>query len=123
MHHACCALLPIQDKAVRARVDALNKLESAAHAVKSALREGKAQDKLGADERQGALAAVDDALAWLEDNADADVDELQERLREVRVCRAGVLPHAMRRNSSMRLQLLCAPATDALFAACAPAAA
>ena len=70
------------DKAVKAKIDARNKFEGFAYNVKSQL-DDKLGKKLEKKDKDKAAAAVKDALEWLEDNADADADELEEKLKSL----------------------------------------
>ena len=70
------------DKAVKAKIDARNKFEGFAYNVKSQL-DDKLGKKLEKKDKDKAAAAVKDALEWLEENADADADELEEKLKSL----------------------------------------
>lgn len=72
-----------QDKAVKAKVDARNQLETYCYSMKSTV-EDKAKDKVSAEDKKTVVDAVKEALEWLEENADADADELKDKLKEVR---------------------------------------
>jgi len=71
-----------QDKAVKARVDAKNQLETYAYNIKSTV-EDKAKDKVSAEDKKTALDAVKEALEWVEENAEADADEFNEKRKEL----------------------------------------
>eukprot|EP00877_Chromochloris_zofingiensis_P011020 jgi/Chrzof1/6171/Cz17g14060.t1 len=71
-----------QDKAVKAKIDARNSLETFCYNMKSTV-EDKLKEKLDADEKKKVLDAVNEALEWLEDNQDAEPDEYKDKLKEV----------------------------------------
>jgi len=72
-----------QDKAVKARVDAKNQLETYAYNIKSTV-EDKAKDKVSAEDKKTVLEAVKEALEWVEENPEADADEFNDKRKEVR---------------------------------------
>ncbi|GIL53159.1 hypothetical protein Vafri_8840 [Volvox africanus] len=73
-----------QDKAVRARVDARNQLESYCYNMKSSVEEkDKLRDRISEDDRDKVLAAVNEVLEWLDENSDAETEDYKEKLREV----------------------------------------
>ncbi|KAK9907432.1 hypothetical protein WJX75_003525 [Coccomyxa subellipsoidea] len=71
-----------QDKAVKAKVDARNALETYCYNMKQTI-EDKLGDKLEEDDKEKVKAAVDEALEWLDDNQDAEEEEYKEKLKEV----------------------------------------
>ncbi|CAK0784735.1 Luminal-binding protein 3 [Coccomyxa viridis] len=71
-----------QDKAVKAKVDARNALETYCYNMKQTI-EDKLGDKLDEDDKEKVKTAVDEALEWLDDNQDAEEDEYKEKLKEV----------------------------------------
>ncbi|KAF8060359.1 BIP5 [Scenedesmus sp. PABB004] len=71
-----------QDKAVKAKVDARNALETYAYNMKSTV-EDKAKDKVSPEDKKTVLEAVKEALEWVEENADADADEYKDKLKEL----------------------------------------
>jgi heat shock protein 5 len=71
-----------QDKQVKARIDARNKLETYCYNMKNTI-EDKLGDKLEEDDREKIKTAVDEALEWLDDNQDAEEDDYAEKLKEV----------------------------------------
>lgn len=74
-----------QDKAVKAKVDARNQLETYIYSIKNTV-EDKAKDKVSDDDKKTVLDAVKEALEWVEENSDADADEYKDKLKEVRQC-------------------------------------
>uniref|UniRef100_A0A7S0UZ16 Uncharacterized protein n=1 Tax=Polytomella parva TaxID=51329 RepID=A0A7S0UZ16_9CHLO len=71
-----------QDKKVKERVDARNKLETYCYNVKSSL-EGKLKDKIEEEDREKAEEAVKEALEWLEENGEAEAEDFEEKLKDV----------------------------------------
>ena len=71
-----------EDKKVKAKVDASNKLETYCYNMKSTV-EDKAKDKIDGDDKKVILDAVTEALEWLDEHSDADADEYTDKLKEV----------------------------------------
>lgn len=59
-----------QDKAIKAKIDARNQLETYCYNMKSTV-EDKMKDKISEEDKQKVSAAVKEALEWLEENTDA----------------------------------------------------
>jgi heat shock protein 5 len=59
-----------QDKAVKSKIDARNQLETYCYNMKSSV-EDKLKDKIDEDDKEKVLAAVKEALEWLDENSDA----------------------------------------------------
>ncbi|GFH08902.1 uncharacterized protein HaLaN_03944 [Haematococcus lacustris] len=75
-----------QDKAVKAKVDARNKLETYVYNMKSTI-EDKLKDKIDEDQKETVSSALKEAQEWLDENSDADAEEYEEKLKEVeQVC-------------------------------------
>merc|ERR1712178_245833 len=69
-----------EDRMLKEKVDARNKLETFAYDVKSQINDPeKLGDKLSDDDKQSIEDAVSDALEWLDDNQDADKEEYDEQ--------------------------------------------
>ncbi|CAL4963378.1 unnamed protein product [Urochloa decumbens] len=72
------------DKKVRERVDARNKLETYVYQVKSAVDDTKMADKMDADDKDRVEEAIREANDWLDGNADtADKEDYEEKLKEL----------------------------------------
>eukprot|EP00879_Flechtneria_rotunda_P000830 GHRR01000954.1.p1 GENE.GHRR01000954.1~~GHRR01000954.1.p1 ORF type:complete len:505 (+),score=222.98 GHRR01000954.1:3-1517(+) len=71
-----------QDKAVKAKIDARNQLETYCYNMKNTV-EDKAKDKVSAEDKKTVLDAVKEALEWVEENADAEADEYKDKLTEL----------------------------------------
>lgn len=78
----CILLLCTQDKAVKAKIDARNQLETYCYSMKNTV-EDQAKDKVSAEDKKTVLDAVKEALEWVEENSDADADEYKDKLKEV----------------------------------------
>ncbi|PNW86296.1 hypothetical protein CHLRE_02g080700v5 [Chlamydomonas reinhardtii] len=71
-----------QDKAVKAKIDARNQLETYCYNMKSTV-EDKMKDKIEEEDKEKITAAVKEALEWLDENPDAEPDEYKDKLKEV----------------------------------------
>eukprot|EP01025_Chloroclados_australasicus_P005511 TRINITY_DN1168_c0_g1_i1.p1 TRINITY_DN1168_c0_g1~~TRINITY_DN1168_c0_g1_i1.p1 ORF type:complete len:659 (+),score=128.91 TRINITY_DN1168_c0_g1_i1:384-2360(+) len=71
-----------QDKKVKARIDARNNLESYCYSMSQTV-DDKLADKLDDDEKDKIKDAVSEALEWLDDNQDAEVEEFEDKLKEL----------------------------------------
>lgn len=73
------------DKKVRDRVEARNELESYAYSLKTQLadKEKGLGEKLGEDDKDTIMKAVEEKLEWLEANPEAEADELKEKKTEL----------------------------------------
>ncbi|RLM92359.1 luminal-binding protein 3-like [Panicum miliaceum] len=72
-----------EDRKVRERVDARNKLETYAYQVKSAVDDSKMADKMDAEEKEKVEEAVREANEWLDGNSDAEKEDYEEKLNEL----------------------------------------
>ncbi|KAG2589108.1 heat shock 70 kDa protein BIP4-like [Panicum virgatum] len=72
-----------EDRKVRERVDARNKLEAYVYQVKSAVDGGKMADAMDAEEKEKMEEAVRGANEWLDGNSDADKEDYEEKLKEL----------------------------------------
>mmetsp|Transcript_35072 Transcript_35072/g.47899 ORF Transcript_35072/g.47899 Transcript_35072/m.47899 type:complete len:643 (+) Transcript_35072:55-1983(+) len=73
-----------QDKQVRERIEARNKLEGVLYNLKNQVKdEDKLAKKLSNDEKKTIMDAVNDGIEWLDENPDADKDEYEEKLESV----------------------------------------
>ncbi|KAG2446797.1 hypothetical protein HYH02_008357 [Chlamydomonas schloesseri] len=71
-----------QDKAVKAKIDARNQLETYCYNMKSTV-EDKMKDKIDEEDKEKISSAVKEALEWLDENPDAEPDEYKDKLKEV----------------------------------------
>ena len=73
-----------EDKEMKAKVDARNALEGYAYNMKNQVNdEEKLGGKIDDDDKETIEEAVNEAIDWLDENADADTEELQEKLKEL----------------------------------------
>jgi heat shock protein 5 len=71
-----------QDKKVKGKIDARNKLETYVYNIKSSV-EDKLKDKISEDDAESVKKAVADALEWLDENSDAEQEDYEEKLKEL----------------------------------------
>lgn len=71
-----------EDKKVKERIDARNKLETYVYNMKSTIND-KLGDKIDSDDKEKIEGSVKDALEWLDDNQNAEKDEYEEKMKEV----------------------------------------
>lgn len=71
-----------EDKKVKERIDARNKLETYVYNMKSTIND-KLGDKIDSDDREKIEGSLKDALEWLDDNQSADKDDYEEKMKEV----------------------------------------
>lgn len=72
-----------EDEEVKRKVEAKNSLENYAYNMRNTMRDEKIRAKLPESERQKIEKAVEDAIKWLDMNQLAEVDELQDKLKEL----------------------------------------
>jgi heat shock protein 1/8 len=70
-----------EDKAVMARVEAVNELESYLYNARNSLKEDKVKEKLGED-AEWPLKVIDEGLEWLQENPSSSAEEYKEKLKE-----------------------------------------
>ncbi|KAI7737606.1 hypothetical protein M8C21_015535 [Ambrosia artemisiifolia] len=72
-----------EDEEVKKKVEARNALENYAYNMRNTVKDEKFAAKLSADDKGTIEKAVDDGLEWLEKNQLAEVDELEDKLKEL----------------------------------------
>jgi heat shock protein 5 len=73
-----------EDAALKAQIDARNQLEGYAYSMKSQINdEEKLGGRIDEDDKEAIEEAVQEALAWLQENPEADADEVNERRQEL----------------------------------------
>ena len=74
-----------EDKAVKDRIDARNGLEGYAYNMKNTLsdEEKGIKDKIDEDDAEALEEAVQDTLDWLDENQEAELEEYQEKQKEL----------------------------------------
>merc|ERR1712159_452195 len=66
-----------EDEAVRARLDARNGLESFADNLKQSVNDDGLKDKVAQADKDTLLAKVEETIAWLDANQQADKEEFE----------------------------------------------
>ncbi|GJP30296.1 hypothetical protein CLOM_g457 [Closterium sp. NIES-68] len=72
-----------EDEQVKRRVEAKNQLENYAYQVRNTVRDDKIGSKLGAEDKQRVEGVVHATLEWLDGNELAEVEEFEEKQREL----------------------------------------
>ncbi|TQD71450.1 hypothetical protein C1H46_043004 [Malus baccata] len=72
-----------EDEEVKKKVEAKNALENYAYNMRNTVRDDKFAGKLDPADKEKIEKAVDDAINWLEGNQLAEVDELEDKLKEL----------------------------------------
>lgn len=70
-----------QDEAQQKKVEAKNALETYAYQMRTTMNE--AGDKVSAEDKQTVSQAVDAAIQWLDNNSLAEVEELEDKQKEL----------------------------------------
>ncbi len=70
-----------EDKAVMARVEAVNEFESYLYNARNSLKEDKVKEKLGG-EAEDTLKVIEEGLEWLQGNPSSSAEEYKEKLKE-----------------------------------------
>jgi heat shock protein 5 len=73
-----------EDKLVKDKIDAKNALENYVYSMKSTIDdEEKVGDKISEEDKETITEALDEANDWLDENDDADKEELEAKLKEL----------------------------------------
>lgn len=73
-----------EDKKIKERVEARNKLETYIYNMKSTINDkDKLGDKIDSDDKEKVESALKEALEWMDDNQDVEKDEFDEKMKEV----------------------------------------
>jgi len=74
-----------EDKAIKERVDARNALEGYCYNLKNQLEDSEKglADKISEEDKDAIITAVDEALEWLDENEEAEKEEIDEKQKEV----------------------------------------
>merc|ERR1712113_170813 len=72
-----------QDEVQRKKVEARNELERYAYSVRGSLDRDDLKEKFTEDDRTKVTEAIDDALKWLEEHAEADANEYENKQKEL----------------------------------------
>ncbi|KAF8393008.1 hypothetical protein HHK36_021249 [Tetracentron sinense] len=72
-----------EDEEVKKKVEAKNSLENYAYNMRNTVRDEKIAGKLDTADKQRIEKAVDETIEWLEGNQLAEVEELEDKLKEL----------------------------------------
>ncbi|PRQ46097.1 putative Heat shock protein 70 family [Rosa chinensis] len=72
-----------EDEEVKKKVDAKNSLENYAYNMRNTIKDDKIAGKLDPSDKQRIEKAVEEAIQWLEGNQLAEVDELEDKQKEL----------------------------------------
>jgi L1 cell adhesion molecule like protein len=72
-----------EDESNRKKVEAKNHLENYAYSMRNTIRDEKVSSKLDASDKQTIEKAVDDAIAWLDKNQLAEVEEFEHQQKQL----------------------------------------
>ncbi|CDP02832.1 unnamed protein product [Coffea canephora] len=72
-----------EDEEVKKKVEAKNALENYAYNMRNTVRDEKFDSKLKPDDKQKIEKAVEETIEWLDRNQLAEVDELEDKLKEL----------------------------------------
>jgi len=72
-----------EDAEFKEKVESKNALENYCYSMKSTLGDDKVKDKIPADDKAKAEAAIEEALKWLEGNQLAEKEEFEHKRKEV----------------------------------------
>ncbi|PIN04537.1 Molecular chaperones GRP78/BiP/KAR2, HSP70 superfamily [Handroanthus impetiginosus] len=72
-----------EDETVKKKVEAKNALENYAYNMKNTMRDEKIGSKLNPSDKEKIEKAIEEAIEWLERNQLAEVDELEDKLKEL----------------------------------------
>eukprot|EP00884_Botryococcus_braunii_P012836 jgi/Botrbrau1/21553/Bobra.174_2s0054.1 len=72
-----------EDEAARKKVEAKNGLENYAYNLRNTIRDEKVAANLPADDKEKLSKAIDDTISWLDTNQTAEVDEFEDKQKEL----------------------------------------
>jgi len=72
-----------EDEEVKKKVDAKNTLENYTYNMRNAIKDDKIASKLPAEDKRRIEDAVDSAISWLDSNQLAEVDEFEDKMKEL----------------------------------------
>jgi len=88
-----------EDRKVRKRIDARNKLETYIYSMRSTI-EDKLADKIDSNDREKVEAAIKEALEWLDDHQNAEEEDYEEKMKEVEAVCNPVIKKAYEHSGS-----------------------
>jgi len=81
------------DKAVKERIEAKNAFDGYIHSLKSAV-EGSLAEKMDEEDKEKVQEAMSDGMSWLENNPEAEAEDIKEKHKEVEgVCAPIISKH------------------------------
>ena len=72
-----------EDEEVKKKVDAKNSLENYAYNMRNTIKDDKIASKLSPEDKKKIEDAVDGAISWLDSNQLAEVDEFEDKMKEL----------------------------------------
>lgn len=72
-----------EDEEVKKKVEAKNSLENYAYNIRNTVRDDKFGSKLNSDDKEKIEKAIEETIEWLDRNQLAEVDELEDKLKEL----------------------------------------
>jgi heat shock 70kDa protein 1/2/6/8 len=72
-----------EDEEVKKKVDAKNALENYAYNMRNTIKDDKIASKLPAEDKKKIEDAVDGAISWLDSNQLAEVEEFEDKMKEL----------------------------------------
>ncbi|KAL1298005.1 heat shock 70 kDa protein 5 [Arachis duranensis] len=72
-----------EDEQVKKKVDAKNSLENYAYSMRNTIKDDNVGAKLDPSDKQRIEKAIDDTIQWLDGNQLAEVDEFEDKLKEL----------------------------------------
>merc|ERR1712023_205699 len=88
-----------EDEAVKARLDARNGLESFAYNLKNSVNDNRLQDKIAPPDKDRLLSAVEETIAWLDRNQEAEKDEYDAKQKELQDVSAPIMSKAYQQQA------------------------
>merc|ERR1719248_279637 len=88
-----------EDEAVKARLDARNGLESFAYNLKNSVNDNRLQDKIAPPDKDRLLSAVEETIAWLDRNQEAEKDEYDAKRKELQDVSAPIMSKAYQQQA------------------------
>lgn len=72
-----------EDKKIKEQIDAKNALDGYIASMSSTLEGDEVKSKLDEEEVEKLKEAIEEARSWMNDNTDADVDDIKEKQKEL----------------------------------------
>merc|ERR1712243_364918 len=81
-----------EDEKQKERISAMNSLESYCFNMKSSMDDDKLKDKISENEKRTIISKCEEAVKWLDSNQLAEVDEFQDKQKEVEAVCSPIIP-------------------------------